>query len=307
MTKQILIHRLNVRQQRAFYQHERRPQHHIHQSKKVYRIPFRMDAYRYEPLDPTGSEIRLIRIEPSQQFSAQIRCSIFKVRLEDTPTYCALSYCWGDQTNPICIKLNGCLFFVGVNLYLALRRLRSLAGDVPAIYWVDAICIDQKNDEERGHQVSMMRNIYKGANEVSVWLGEAAQGSAIAMGLIRLWSTVLCETLAEDLMGNFFKQPALCDKRPWKAIRDLFCRAWWNRVWVYQEVVVSRKAMFICGADILDCDHLLVAICNWVYLGGLENLHLFGNLDRSLILRCQFVGAGFMLCIESGNVLGVSF
>ncbi|PMD21710.1 HET-domain-containing protein, partial [Hyaloscypha hepaticicola] len=169
------------------------------------------------PLDPTGTEIRLIRIEPSQQFSAQVRCSIFKVRLEDVPTYYALSYCWGDQSNPICIRLNGCLFPVGINLYLALRRLRSLAGDVPAVYWVDAVCIDQKTDEERGHQVSMMRNIYEGANEVSVWLGEAAQGSM-----------------------DFLKQPALFGQRSWKAIRDLFLRAWWNRVWIYQEIVVSR-------------------------------------------------------------------
>ncbi len=57
---------------------------------------FIMDAYRHEPLDPAGTEIRLIRIEPSQQFSAQVRCSIFKVRLEDVPAYNALSYYWSD-------------------------------------------------------------------------------------------------------------------------------------------------------------------------------------------------------------------
>jgi hypothetical protein len=257
-----------------------------------------MDAYKYEPLDPTGTEIRLIKLEPSQQFSAQVRCSIFTVRLEDAPTYNALSYVWGDRSNLICIKLNGCLFPVGVNLYLALRRLRSLAKDVPAVYWVDAICIDQKNDEERGHQVSMMRNIYEGANEVSVWLGEAAQGSALAMALIRLWSTVLCSTLAEDVKEYFLEQPALFAKRSWEATNNLLCRAWWDRVWVYQEIVVSRKAMFICGADILDCDQLFVAILNWLYLSSEaspENLQLIGNLHRSLISRRSFAETSSML------------
>jgi len=299
MTKQVLILRSHTRQQRerASQEHENRSQHYIHHTTKIHQTPFSMDAYKYEPLDPTGTEIRLMRIEPSQQFSAQVRCSIFKVRLEDVPTYNALSYCWGDQSNPICIKLNGCLFPVGINLYLALRRLRFLAKDVPVVYWVDAICIDQKSDEERGHQVSMMRNIYEGAKEVSVWLGEAAQGSALAMGLIRLWSTVLLRgTLAED-MRYYLKQPALIEKRSWKAINPLFRRAWWDRVWVYQEFVVSRKAMFVCGGDILYCNHLWVAISNWIYLMNPENSILFGNLDRQLlpVLHRWFTATGFML------------
>lgn len=193
----------------------------------------------------------------------------------------------------MCIKLNRCSFPVGGNLYLALRRLRSLAKDVPAVYWVDAICIDQKNDEERGHQVSMMRNIYEGANEVSVWLGEAAEGSALAIGLIRLWSTVLLQTQAEDVQGCFLKQPALFEKRSWEAANNLFRRAWWYRVWVYQEVVVSRKAMFVCGGDILDSNQLSVAIRNWVYLSIPRNLHLLGNLDRSLLQPP--IGPHFML------------
>jgi hypothetical protein len=254
-----------------------------------------MDAYKYEPLDPNGPETRLIKLEPSQQFSAQIRCSIFKVRLEDAPAYHALSYCWGDQSNPICIKLNGCLFPIGINLYLALRRLRSLAKEVPAVYWVDAICINQKDDEERGHQVSMMRNIYEGANEVSVWLGEAAEWSALAMGLIRLWSTVPLETLAEDWKGHFLKEPGLSDKRSWEATINLLRRAWWNRVWVYQELVVSRKAMFICGVDILDCDQLFVALRTWLYLSNPKNLQHSGNLDLGFLSHDNFLEPGFMI------------
>jgi len=301
MTKQVLIFLLHIRQQRASQEHENRSQHQIHHTTKIYQTPFTMDAYKYEPLDPTGTEIRLIKLEPSQQFSAQIRCSIFRARLEDAPTYNALSYVWGDQSNPICIKLNGCLFPVGINLYLALRRLRSLAKDVPAVYWVDAICINQKDDEERGHQVSMMRNIFEGANEVSVWLGEAAEGSALAMGLIRLWST---ETLAEDWKRHFLKEPGLSDKRSWEATIKLLRRAWWGRVWVYQEFVVSRNALFVCGEDILDCHQLTMAIYNWLCLSTLETLHLFGNLVYSLILRRQSVETGSMFLHRQWKRIG---
>ena len=37
--------------------------------------------------------------------------------------------------------------------------------------WVDAICINQEDQTEKGHQVSQMRDIYKGADEVLIWLG----------------------------------------------------------------------------------------------------------------------------------------
>jgi hypothetical protein len=146
--------------------------------------PDKMNSYTYEPLDLAVREIRLIEIQPSAQFSSQVKCKIIKTRLEDAPEYLALSYCWGDQTNPICIRLDGHLFPVGINLYLALRRLRGKS--IILRLWVDAVYIDQANTHERGHQVSMMRAIYEGALSVVVWLGEEASGSALAMGLIRL-------------------------------------------------------------------------------------------------------------------------
>ena len=84
-----------------------------------------MNSYTYEPLDVAVREIRLIEIQNSAQFSSQVKCRIIKTRLEDAPKYYALSYCWGDQTNPIYIRLDGHLFPVGVNLYYALRRVRG--------------------------------------------------------------------------------------------------------------------------------------------------------------------------------------
>jgi hypothetical protein len=72
---------------------------------------------------------------------------------------------------------------LGVNLYHALRRVRGKGGQY--FFWVDAICIDQANTQERGHQVSIMRAIYEGAQSVIVWLGEEVPGSALAMGLIQ--------------------------------------------------------------------------------------------------------------------------
>jgi hypothetical protein len=54
------------------------------------------------------------------------------------------------------------------------------------LLWVDAICIDQSNIEERNHQVKLMDLIYKNAKIVFMWLGEEADGSDLAMEILSL-------------------------------------------------------------------------------------------------------------------------
>lgn len=39
--------------------------------------------------------------------------------------------------------------------------------------WVDELCINQQNVDERSSQVEMMREIYSSANGVMIWRGEA--------------------------------------------------------------------------------------------------------------------------------------
>ncbi len=43
----------------------------------------------------------------------------------------------------------------------------------PTYLWVDAICINQSDPDERGHQVRLMDRIYSEADCVSIWLGKA--------------------------------------------------------------------------------------------------------------------------------------
>jgi hypothetical protein len=73
---------------------------------------------------------------------------------------------------------------VGPNLYAALKRLRHERYSM--LLWVDAICIDQSNIEERNHQVKLMDLIYKNAKIVFMWLGEEADGSDLAMEILSL-------------------------------------------------------------------------------------------------------------------------
>jgi len=123
----------------------------------------------YQPL-PTGESIRLLRLQPGPR-DEPISCSLQPANFNDNlPAYEALSYVWGSSSDTRPIICNGREIAVTRNLRNALRRLRR--RDSTRLIWVDAICINQRNDEERGHQVRHMGSIYQRAARVLIWLGK---------------------------------------------------------------------------------------------------------------------------------------
>lgn len=109
-------------------------------------------------------------LDPGSE-SGPISCSLINTSLGilSKAKYRALSYTWGDPSNCQDIQINGHKFPVTVNLYYALRNLRSETSHEHL--WIDAICINQKDDKERSEQVLRMRDIYSQAQCVIVWLG----------------------------------------------------------------------------------------------------------------------------------------
>jgi hypothetical protein len=138
-------------------------------------------VHEYDPLDSSSGEIRLVKILPNEG-NTSVQCELLHARLEEKPSYEALSYTWGDPQSHGNIELHGLPFFTRENLEAALRRLRL--KERPRILWVDALCIDQINIEERNAQVGLMRDIYKGASRVLIFLGLAENDSDVAMDLI---------------------------------------------------------------------------------------------------------------------------
>ena len=91
----------------------------------------------------------------------------------------ALSYVWGD-TNPLRdISVNGKMFGVTANLFYALRDLRDEYR--VSRLWLDTICINQQDVEERNKQVVLMGSIYTLAHHTVIYLGEGTVGSNAAL------------------------------------------------------------------------------------------------------------------------------
>lgn len=126
---------------------------------------------------------------------------------------------------------------IGENLNAALLMLRN--SDSARTIWVDAICINQDDVNERNHQVHIMRKIYSNAASVIVWLGPESKSSRAAMDLI-----ITCNQSSDDELLHG-KENALM------GLSDIFQRSWWKRIWIVQEAVVARELVIFCGNYIL--------------------------------------------------------
>lgn len=77
------------------------------------------------------------------------------------PFHTALSYVWGNPALVRLIRCNSKPFATTENLDLALRQIRRL--DVAVLLWVDQICINQDDLQEKNQQVAIMVTIYQRA------------------------------------------------------------------------------------------------------------------------------------------------
>ena len=111
----------------------------------------------YTTLQPTNKEIRLLTISPGG-LSQKLECNLNVVSLNSDPSYIALSYCWGDEKLRGYITVGDNEISITESLKEALRYLRSDKNDV--VVWADAICINQKDDEEKSFQIGYMGKIY---------------------------------------------------------------------------------------------------------------------------------------------------
>jgi hypothetical protein len=192
----------------------------------------------YSPLGESD-EIRLLCLQPRVS-GGLIRCTLKHTWLSSKIPYEALSYMWGPQEFRT-IEINGKLCHVRINLWQALSHL-CLENRCRTI-WIDALCINQADINERNHQVMQMGKIYRDASRVVVWLGESDSASSTAMeklqeaGLGRESGEAYC-----SLFGNYSTDTL-------NNIHSLFHREYWSRLWIVQEVTLAREVIIQCGPE----------------------------------------------------------
>jgi hypothetical protein len=159
----------------------------------------------------------------------------------------ALSYVWGDPTVRSDIIVNKQRVSVTKNLEEALRNLHYRRGrhQNGNRIWVDALCINQNNIEERNKQVKRMKHIYADAENVYVWTGpELTGGEHVERFINDVGSAILRSP--ETFRWYIPSIPGLYHDSAWKGIMELMSRPYWGRLWIIQEVLLANTATKLC-------------------------------------------------------------
>ncbi|KAH6705398.1 heterokaryon incompatibility protein-domain-containing protein [Leptodontidium sp. MPI-SDFR-AT-0119] len=188
--------------------------------------------YQYRPI-VEGDGIRLLELEPNSDFGATIQCSLIHTTLKEYDEdlinhYTALSYVWGDAKVTKSIMVEGFGVDITINLDSALRYMRDTSRK--RLIWADAICINQSDDEEKNNQVRQMGKVYRCATHTIIFLGEPTANTNFILKELQFSQTWKSIEMSEDL--------------PWN---DILTRAWFQRVWVYQELIFSLDPWVQCG------------------------------------------------------------
>jgi hypothetical protein len=316
----------------------------------------------------SGNSIRLLSIKPGFP-TEPVECAFITVKdLDEAPAYHALSYVWGTELSLEPIACNGIDMPVTKNLSDALKHLRLFPGwdsvaqwtkDHPlhsgrnawggfaknrnehrqdntsakdVLLWVDAICINQEDYDERSHQVKMMGMIYARASAVMIWLGKEdttplvptnslpkdreALFQRFYLGLYgmipvclsfiaqalknadggrnRLAETRPVEDLAHRNMAYGFPHPSAME---WDALREFFTNPWFQRVWVVQEAVLADRATALIGDWEIDWGAMGRAAV-WFQSKGyaMPTVLKYQMRDRQSFLPISQVTSAWILC-----------
>ena len=144
---------------------------------------------------------------------------------------------------------NSGILCVTENLYATLQRHRPV--DQPITMWIDAICINQNDLEERCQQLLLMREIYSKSSRLFVWLGEDVCDTAFDYILTALrefgyppgpdvHDTNLVKELVASALFNLTNEVS-------SSLGLFFGNNWFRRAWTFQGILSASEAKIFAG------------------------------------------------------------
>ncbi|KAH8879044.1 HET-domain-containing protein, partial [Thozetella sp. PMI_491] len=266
----------------------------------------------YGKLEPTRAEIRVLTIDPDTIFDSPLQCSLRVVSLNDRPQFEALSYVWGEDSIKKTIAIDGDPWPVSVNLELALRYLRH--SDAPRTLWVDAVCINQVDTDEKNFQIPLMSRIYSDCVNVIAWLGAANSNIEAAIAWAKRYVPDKSSSKMQplDIDAEFpeedSEQRNLAAFAVVDGIHALATSPYWARVWTFQEYRLAKEEpICVCGhlifrASIFDVEgvgKLQLAVAGIVAYITKPSLQLHLSEDKKAITDA--VGYFLMEVNHGGN------
>ncbi len=313
-------------------------------------------SFLYPPLPKGEASFRLFTLTKFEAKSGTFHGRLDPFLLHECPTFRALSYTWrspfyhdhekqaesgseasrssrlfsalrpspqspqpetDDWESPTqVIMCNDQPFGVRQNLFDALHQLCK--PRYQGYLWIDAICINQNNPEEKNTQVPLMGKIYSSATQVLAWLGRGDEDlERFQLVQDTLWPVI--EKLQEEQGKKEATEYSLADDAVlrtlgvpthlraklaitsqsdinspayvhWKSFGDFYRRRWFTRAWVVQEVSLATRVLVLCGSGELNWDDMVRLVfflgrCDWcegvVYRAKVQAFDTFSSPTRT--------------------------
>lgn len=214
--------------------------------------------------------------------------------------YTALSYTWGAPIFNKKIKIGDRHVNITSGLAAAMRHLRSVYQSV--FLWIDQICINQLDLNEKETQVPLMGMIYTRATNTLIWLGEEdGSDPNLAVKTLQEVHTRLQFSDAVVSPDDFERlQVAPADDRSWWSIRQLFRRLWFTRTWTIQEACLSRHLYMQCGKTVFSWDDIAAWCVTLDQTSLLDWLMAYDDLDA---IHSNMVTTDLMISPKGGVII----
>ncbi|CAJ0555376.1 Ff.00g054410.m01.CDS01 [Fusarium sp. VM40] len=214
-----------------------------------------------------ANEIRLLRLDYSPaEKKPHLSLCFEHVSLTHSalPPFVALSYVWGDLEDVLPLPISGRTVRATRNLHRVLDCLSASRFD--QLLWIDALCINQDDPQERASQVALMGDIYSQAEYVLAFLSPDGQRFDLGLDYIeeaaRNPDVHFEPSLSPHLKLKGFNAT---DKILQDSLIGFFAAPWWTRIWTVQEFLLARRVVFQCGDRLLDARVVQKSCRAWIH------------------------------------------
>ncbi|KAK4903160.1 hypothetical protein LTR27_000088 [Elasticomyces elasticus] len=226
---------------------------------------------------PSKDNIRLLKVvDPNED---GLVCELQVFSLSDAPKYATISYSWvtTDAYTSIVLQTTSARRTISISEDAKNALMRLSTANEFGWLWMDMICINQSDNDEKSDQVSMMFNIYQSSQCVFIWLGEEAPGDG----------------------SEYTRLPAGLTHAKVKQFLGLGNRVWWRRLWVWQEIAASHQRRVCIGPHVATFDEFFNGLRQFSgAVSSQPDSAAWSYEDRDAFSEVHAIFDGFMMILS---------
>lgn len=205
-------------------------------------------SYVHSTLQDPSHQLRLVELLATDDDSSELRANLELINTVHEKNYEVVTYMWNQTRQPAMLRINGMPYGIPTGLAQVLKRLRGSDTRRARSFWIDAISIDQQNFKEKAIMISRMPEIFKLSTSHAIFADTSARESdGEALELVKRIDQIQTRRSRsiierrQDLVDLISNHPVE------RLLKSLFDRRIWTRIWVLQEMILSKDSSVFYG------------------------------------------------------------